>query len=75
MIKLAANNAADTVDTGFYGKYVSGGTKYSGLFRDATDSVFKFYYGLSAEPTTTVNTGGAGYEIATIEAIVDGGTY
>ena len=37
MIKFSANNSADTVDTGFYGKYVSSGTKYSGLFRDATD--------------------------------------
>jgi hypothetical protein len=37
--------------------------------------VFKFYYGLSVEPGTTVDTGGAGYAIATIEAIVDGGTY
>jgi hypothetical protein len=75
MIKLAANNAADTVDTGLYSKYVSSGTKYSGLFRDATDGVFKFYYGLQSEPTTTVDTGGAGYTIATIEAVIDGGTY
>ena len=75
MIKMAANNVADTIDTGFYSKYVSSGTKYSGLFRDATDGVFKFYAGLTVEPTSTVDTGGAGYGLATVDAIIDGGTY
>jgi len=76
MIKLAANNAADTVDTGAYGKYVeSATTKYAGYFRDATDGVFKFYASLESEPTTTVNTGGTGYALAQVDAIIDGGTY
>jgi hypothetical protein len=75
MIKLAANNAGDTVDVGFYGKYVSTGTKYSGLFRDASDGIFKFYTGSQSEPSTTVDTGATGYTVATIEAVVDGGTY
>jgi len=75
MIKLAANNAADTVDVGFYGKYVSSGTKYSGLFRDASDGVFKFYTGSQTEPGTTVDTGATGYAVGTIEAVIDGGTY
>ena len=75
MIKLAANNAADTVDVGFYGKYVSSGTKYSGLFRDASDGIFKFYTGSQTEPSTTVDTGATGYSVATIEATIDGGTY
>ena len=76
MIKLAANNSADTVDTGIYGKYVeSATTKYTGYFRDASDGVVKFYTGLEVEPTTTVNTGGTGYTLAQIDAIIDGGTY
>ena len=75
MIKLAANNAADTVDVGFYGKYTSSGTKYSGLFRDASDGVYKLYTGLQSEPTSTVDTGGTGYTIGTLEAVIDGGTY
>ena len=76
MIKLAANNAADTVDTGAYAKYIeSATTKYTGYFRDASDGVFKFYAGLQSEPTTTVNTGGTGYTIAQVDAIIDGGTY
>jgi len=76
MIKLAANNSADTVDTGIYGKYVESSTdKYTGYFRDASDGVVKFYTGLEVEPTTTVNTGGTGYTLAQIDAIIDGGTY
>lgn len=76
MLKLSSNNAADTVDTGVYGKYVAAATaKYSGYFRDATDGVFKFYDGLTVEPTGTVNAAHATYNLATIEAVIDGGTY
>lgn len=77
LMKLSANNAADTVDTGIYSKYVDGTTtKYAGYFRDADDSgVIKFFHELEAEPTTTVNTGGTGYAKATIDAVIDGGTY
>lgn len=78
MLKLSANNAADTVDTGVYGKYVVSGNsaiQYAGYFRDAGDGVFKFYTGLDAEPTTTVNTSDTGYTLAQLDAIIDGGTY
>jgi hypothetical protein len=75
MIKLASNNAADTVDVGFYGKYVSSGSKYAGIFRDASDGVFKVYTALQTEPTSTVDTGGTGYTLGTLDAIIDGGTY
>ena len=78
MIKLAANNAADTVDSGVYGKYVISGNsavKYSGYFRDATDGIFKFYEDLDTEPTTTVNTSDNNYNLAQLDAIIDGGTY
>ena len=77
MLKLSANNAADTVDHGVYAKYVDGvTTKYAGYFRDSSDSsIFKFYKGLTVEPTTTVNTGGAGYALAQVDAVIDGGTY
>jgi len=77
MLKLSANNAADTVDHGVYAKYVeSATTKYAGYFRDSSDSsVFKFYKGLQDEPTTTVNTGGTGYALAQVDAVIDGGQY
>jgi len=38
LIQLAANNAADAVDIGFFGQYNEGGIKYTGLIRDASDS-------------------------------------
>ena len=77
LMKLSANNIADTVDTGIYSKYMVGATtKYTGYFRDADASgVFKFFEELQDEPTTTVDISGTGYAIATIEAVIDGGTY
>lgn len=78
MLKLSANNAGDTVDTGVYAKYVVSGNsavQYTGYFRDAGDGVFKFFTGLDVEPTTTVNTGDTGYGLAQVDAIIDGGTY
>ena len=77
MLKLSANNSADSVDTGVYGKYIDGATtRYAGYFRDSSDSdVFKFYANTTVEPTTTVDTSGTGYHLAQIDAIIDGGTY
>jgi len=76
MFKLGANNAADTIDTGVYALYIDGVTsEYSGYFRDASDGIFKFYTGLQVEPTSTVDTNGAGYALAQVDAIIDGGTY
>ena len=66
LISLGINNGADSVDLGFYATYTSTGTKYAGLFRDATDGIFKFYSGSGTEPTTTVDTGAAGYVAAAV---------
>ena len=71
LIILASGNAADTVDVGLYAKYVeSATTKYAGMFRDASVSgdPWVFFDGLQAAPTTTVNTGGTGYDLADISA-------
>jgi hypothetical protein len=65
------NNAADTVDIGFYGLHDTSGSQdlYSGLFRDAGDSgKWKLFKDNQAAPTTTVNTGGTGYAVGTIVA-------
>lgn len=64
----------DAVDFGVYGNFnkAPGGantTAYGGFFRDSSDSgKFKFYTGLEAEPTSTVNTSGTGYAAATVVA-------
>ena len=73
MIKVANNNVADTIDIGLYSRYVSSGVKYSGMIRDASDGVFKFFYGLTTEPDQTINFGNTTQ--AEIDAISDGGTF
>jgi hypothetical protein len=76
LIKLSSNNAADVVDTGFYSKYVVSSTpKYAGVFRDATDGIFKVFADSQSEPGTTVNVSATGYTLAQLDAIIDGGTY
>ena len=71
LIALATGNDADSIDVGFYGKYVDSGTKYAGLFRDASDSdKWKLFAttGNSHEvPGTTVNTT-SGFTLGTLVA-------
>lgn len=65
LISLAINNAANSLDIGYYGKYNDGTTRYLGLYNDASDSnKFKLFKGTTVEPTTTVDIGGAGYVAA-----------
>ena len=76
LLKLAANNVnTDTVDVGFYGVYNESGVKYSGIFRDASESgnVFKVWGGFTTEPGVTANF--AQGALAQLDAVIDGGTY
>ena len=67
------NNSTDAVDLGLFGMYDNGGTdKYAGIFRDATDGKFKLFKDLQTAPTTTVNTSGTGYTVATLLANLEG---
>ena len=73
MLKLAKDqgDSSDAVDFGFYGKYGESSTaKFAGIFRDvsATGDPFTFFDSLQAEPGTTVNTSGTGYDLADISA-------
>ena len=75
LIKLAKDNTANSLDIGFYGQYRASGSnnQFAGLFRDQNDSgKFKLFELLQAEPTTTVNTGGTGYQTATLVANFEG---
>ena len=78
-LKLAANQTganADAVDIGFYGTYNASNTqKYSGLLRDASNGTYILFKDNQAEPTTTLNTGGTGHALATLDCVIDGGTY
>jgi len=82
-IKLAKDNSADSVDFGFYGKFVATGTKYSGMFRDQSNTAqstpWTFAEAMTTEPSAT-STFTAGM-LATIRcgeivsATIDGGTF
>jgi len=73
LIELAANNAGDAVDIGFYGLYNSSGNKYAGLVRTAASN-FVLFKDLSSAPTgnafSTINVGNYG----TLRANITGGT-
>jgi len=74
LIKLAANNAADALDIGFYGEYVNSGTKYTGLVRQAAGEYFLFK-GLTNDPTGNVLASGSATSAntATLRANITGG--
>lgn len=75
LITLAANNAADAIDIGFVGKYVSGTTKYTGLVKQAGGNFFLFQ-NIPNDPTTNaLATGSAtAANTATLRANLTGGT-
>lgn len=76
LIELARNNtSSDVVDIGFTGHYNADGgdPEHTGFFRDATDSKYKIFNGLTVAPTTTVDTGDAGYTQGTLVAYVETG--
>jgi hypothetical protein len=72
LIALARDNESNTLDIGFYGQYTSSGTKYTGLFFDATDSKFKLFKELTSEPTTTVDTSHPSFTSASLVANIEG---
>jgi len=73
MLKLANTNTSDTVDMGFYSRFNDGSEKFTGLVRDATDGTYTLFTYLATEPDQTINFGSA--TTATLNAVIDGGTY
>ena len=75
MIELANGNVStDSIDIGFYGQYGATGAKFTGMFRDASDSgIYKLYSGLTVEPTTTVDTANTSYTQGTLQAFLSSG--
>lgn len=69
LIKVANGNATtDAVDVGIYGMFGNSTvTQYTGLFRDASDGIYKLFTGLQSEPSTTVNILGTGYALANLQ--------
>lgn len=74
LLKLSANNVADTVDIGFYGVYNDGSTeRYTGLARDATDGNYFLFANLVAQPNTTVLVTSPSFQLATLNSYINGG--
>jgi hypothetical protein len=69
-ILLAANNPSDTLDIGFSATYNDGTVRHTGLFRDASDKVYKFFDNLTQDLTgnNTVDTSNTTFRIATLQA-------
>lgn len=74
LIQLANNNIADALDIGFFGQYVNGGTKYTTLFRDATDGNFKLLTAGTEQPLISNTVNVAAFTTATLVANLTGGT-
>lgn len=72
LMQLAANNAADAVDIGFFGQFDSAGTKYAAVFRDASDSgKFKFLTSGTEKPLAANTVNVAAFSTGTIVANVE----
>ena len=68
LVFVGNTNTGDALDLGIVGKYITGGnTKYSGVVRDASDGVIKFFTGATTQPTSTVNFAESGLAYADIQ--------
>ena len=70
IIQIGKFNTTDAVDLGFLGHYYSGANLHTGLFRDATDGVWKFFDNYTVEPSTNtnINISGSGFRFANLTA-------
>ena len=70
MIYLNANNTVVNPDLGFAGNYNDGAYHHTGMFRDATDGIWKFFYNYDPEPDASpyIDTGHATFRIANLTA-------
>lgn len=75
IISLARNNGADSLDIGFYGQYDDGTERFTGLIWDTSADVYELFANTTAEPTTTVDTGGTGYVRAMLRAYLNTGAF
>lgn len=68
-IYLNGGSEVTDPDLGFAGNYNDGTYRHAGLFSDASDShKFKFFKGLTVEPTAPINTAHASYAAADVSA-------
>lgn len=70
MFYLNSNSDITNPDLGFTGNYNDGTYAHTGLFRDATDSNWKFFEGYTPEPDADlyINTAHASFRLANVQA-------
>lgn len=69
LIYMNDGNTISDPDLGFAGNYNDGTYRHAGLFSDASDShTFKFFKGLTVEPTNPINTSHGSYTPADVSA-------
>ena len=69
MIYLADGNAGDVLDLGFLVAFDNGTYQHGGMIRDASDSEWYLFEGVTDEPTTTVNMAQASYSNLTLNIL------
>ena len=63
LIYVAEGNQFDFLDIGIVGNFTKNSfNQHGGIVRDASDSIWKFFANVEAEPTTTVDFGSATYD-------------
>ena len=55
LIYIAEGNTSNVVDVGIVGSFNDGTYQHAGIVRDASDSKWKLFKGVTDEPTTTIN--------------------
>ena len=83
LIRMAiGNTATDALDIGFVGSYGDTTEKYTGFFRDASNSEYYVFNGAptSALASNVIDRGAVGFALAKVNAsefvgMIDGGTY
>jgi len=75
MFKFAKDNSANSLDIGWYGKIVASGTKYSGIWYDASTGIStpKFRIGIAtSEPGSTATIATVGTLVGNLEGDITG---
>lgn len=70
-VYVADGNTANALDIGIIGEYTSSGVKYTGVVKDATDSIWKFFSAPTNAPAsgTVVDFTGATYDAVRMGAL------
>jgi hypothetical protein len=64
---LANTNTGDAVDIGTIGTFVDTATRYTGLYRAASDGRYRLFTNLTVAPTTLVSSGDASFRLADLQ--------